>query len=167
MWELAAVAFLGTVLQSDVIVFSGFVAYNRRFGDRVGGRPSSYAFPVLTAGTAVLTLGMWICALVIGQSTEKFVWEVEKADLEKGSRGKTPATRNSGFHVFRLQRSFVVSDQSFPSFMLMAKDPKKEILTSCRNNDPVSAGNTSKSDMQLNSLWLNTLSLVGTVTGIR
>jgi hypothetical protein len=57
-WELVAAAASGIILQSGVLIFSGFVAYSSQFGDRVGGRPSAYAYPILFAGTVTLVLGM-------------------------------------------------------------------------------------------------------------
>jgi hypothetical protein len=193
--QLALVAFFGVLLQSGVLVFSGFVAYNPQFADRVGGLPSAYAFPVLAAGTGVLVLGMWICAIVIGQSTGEYVWDVdprregdpelalgsqesisgnsdsEDSDEEVSTRPSAGTAVKTDFRVFWLQKGFVVSDQSFDSFMLMAKGKKEKVLTSCRN-DPVSAQDHKQLDKKTKStdtsdpLWLNSLCLLGTVTGI-
>lgn len=144
-WELFAAAAAGIALQSGVLVFSGFVAYNPRFGNRVGGPPSAYAFPILVAGTVTLVLGMWISALVIGKSTEEFKWEVipkpHPGDIDSTEK-PLPASKREElpcppFRVFWLQKGIFVSDQSFDSFMLMAKGQKEIILTSCRDNDPV------------------------------
>ncbi|KAF7956241.1 hypothetical protein EAE96_005161 [Botrytis aclada] len=77
MFELALAAILGIVLQAGVIIFSGFVAYDYRLGAMVGGAPSAYAFPVLASGTVVLVLGMGICAVVIGKSTDEVAWELK------------------------------------------------------------------------------------------
>lgn len=177
-WELVATAATGILLQSGVLVFSAFVAYNARFGKRVGGPPSPYAYPVLLAGTVTLSLGMWISALVIGESTEEFAWEVmskhHTGDLdnpEKGLGTTTPEkTAKPTFRVFWLQKGIFVSDQSFDSFMLMAKGEKEIILTSCRNNDPISheeAQKTGKIEEPTTiSVSLNILCMIGTLASI-
>ncbi|KAF7885987.1 uncharacterized protein EAF02_004496 [Botrytis sinoallii] len=192
--ELFVAAVLGIILQAGVIIFSAFVAYDNRFGAAVGGRPSAYAFPTLASGTAVLVIGMGICASVIGESTHESVWELadgnvttqrvegnhqpkfkdSSEDVETGGANdshnyhkhlwrrvfgvffKIPMkdgerkTRSSfeghkpnakkgdsesrKFLVFWLQQRFVVSDQTFDSYMLMARMEKELIMTSCRGD---------------------------------
>ncbi|KAI9642631.1 hypothetical protein NHQ30_009436 [Ciborinia camelliae] len=184
--ELGIAAILGIILQSGVIIFSGFVAYDDRFGNMVGGSPSPYAFPVLTAGTVILTLGMWLCAFVIGQSTDEFVWEMipwSEKDIEKNAIKVTPEKIKTGFIVLWLQKKVVVSDQSFDSYILMAKD-KEAILTSRRRDNSALNGykpNTASEASTAQSLrssqsrpterssllpWLNILCLFGTFSGI-
>jgi hypothetical protein len=174
---LLATAAAGILLQSGVLVFSGFVAYNSRFGNRVGGPPSPYAYPVLLAGTITLAIGMWLSAIVIGESTEEFEWEVKSEpddDLdkpEKGTSTSNPGTvAETAFRVFWLQKGISDNDQSFDSFMLMAKGEKKTILTSCRNNDPNSheeAQNTGKKDESTDvSVSLNILCMISTFASI-
>ncbi|TGO36310.1 hypothetical protein BHYA_0129g00310 [Botrytis hyacinthi] len=163
--ELFVAAVLGIVLQAGVIVFSAFVAYDNRFGAAVGGRPSAYAFPTLASGTAVLVFGMGICALVIGESTDECVWELKadvnattqqaegnhqstfKESSEDGERktkfsfealkpnAKKGDSQSRKFLVFWLQKRFVVSDQTFDSYMLMARMEKELITTSCRSDN--------------------------------
>ncbi|QSZ36453.1 hypothetical protein DSL72_006332 [Monilinia vaccinii-corymbosi] len=157
--ELFVAAVLGIVLQISVIIFSAFVAYDNRFGAMVGGRPSAYAFPTLASGTAVLVFGMGICSLVIGESTDESVWEPKldensttikvkgnhqpnSDDVEKGDR------RRQEIRVFWLQKRFVVSDQTFDSYMLVAGMEKELIMTSCRSSDDSSDGNSSHSTSQ-------------------
>ncbi|TGO47174.1 hypothetical protein BOTNAR_0539g00010 [Botryotinia narcissicola] len=193
--ELFVAAVLGIILQAGVIVYSAFVAYDNRIGAAVGGRPSAYAFPTLASGTAVLVIGMGICASVIGESTDERVWELKadlngttqqaegnhqstfkesSEDLETGGanhshnyhkhlwrrvfgvlkkiimkegerktgsslEGQTPNAKNGDsnsrkFLVFWLQKRFVVSDQTFDSYMLMARMEKELIMTSCRSD---------------------------------
>ncbi|KAL2068429.1 hypothetical protein VTL71DRAFT_16527 [Oculimacula yallundae] len=189
-WELVATAAAGILLQSGVLVFSAFVAYHTRFGSRIGGPPSPYAFPVLLAGTITLALGMWISALVIGESTEEFEWEImfkdhaENADKsEKGHSAPNPKrtavvakpahsvkTKKATFRVFWLQQGIFVSDQSFDSFMLMARGKKEIILTSVRNNDPITpeeARKTGRTEGSTDtSLSLNILCIIGTFASI-
>ncbi|EPE33339.1 Ankyrin repeat-containing protein [Glarea lozoyensis ATCC 20868] len=178
-WELVATAAAGILLQSGVLVFSGFVAYNSRFGQRVGGPPSSYAYPVLLAGTITLAFGMWLSALVIGNSTEEFEWEIKPKsstddDLDKHKRGTSTPDSGSvvetSLRVFWLQKGIFVSDQSFDSFMLMAKGKKKTVLTSCRNNDPLShddAQETGKVEGSTDvSTSLNILCIISTFASI-
>ncbi|KAM0166911.1 hypothetical protein ACHAQE_001122 [Botrytis cinerea] len=204
--ELFAAAVLGFILQVGVIIFSAFVAYDTRFGAAVGGHPSTYAFPTLASGTAVLVFGMGVCALVIGESTDESVWElkadgivstlqgkqnhqselkVPSGDVEAGGANhshnshkhlwkriigvfaKTPMKEgerktkflseilksnakkcdsgNRKFRVFWLQQRFVVSDQTFDSYMLMARMEKELIMTSCRSDNRSLGTNYSRS----------------------
>ncbi|KAF7893765.1 hypothetical protein EAF00_007279 [Botryotinia globosa] len=194
--ELFVAAVLGIILQAGVIIFSAFVAYDNRFGAAVGGRPSAYAFPTLASGTAVLVIGMGICALVIGESTDECVWEIKadgnvttqqvegshqpkfrapSEDVETGGVNESyehhehlwtrilgkltriplragermpklsfeaikPNAKKSDSEsrkslIFWLQKRFVVSDQTFDSYMLMAGIEKELIMTSCRSDN--------------------------------
>ncbi|KAF7914824.1 hypothetical protein EAE99_010525 [Botrytis elliptica] len=184
--ELFVAAVLGIILQAGVIIFSAFVAYDNRFGAAVGGRPSAYAFPTLASGTAVLVIGMGICASVIGESTDdnattqqvegnrQSIFQESSEDVETGGannshnyhkhlwrrvlggffkilmkdgerntkssfeahkpNAKKGDSQSRKFLVFWLQQRFVVSDQTFDSYMLMARMEKELIMTSCRSD---------------------------------
>lgn len=69
--ELALYAFLGIVLQVGVVVFSGFVAYDPRLNAKLGGPNVSVGFPLQAVGTIFLSLSMFLCSLIIDQSTKE------------------------------------------------------------------------------------------------
>ncbi|KAI9736241.1 MAG: hypothetical protein M1834_001127 [Cirrosporium novae-zelandiae] len=88
--ELVIIALLGILLQSGVVVFSAFTAYNPRLSTNLGGPVKPYAFPLLAVGTVVLVLGMAICSIVIEQSTEEYTWTVQNAEkVNKVSNSRT------------------------------------------------------------------------------
>ncbi|RAL59452.1 hypothetical protein DID88_006825 [Monilinia fructigena] len=182
------------ILQVGVIIFSAFVAYNSRFGDIVGGRPSAYAFPILASGTAVLVFGMGICALVIGESTNEDIWKLkehkdhttEDAQGNHESASHIPKDVEAG-GAQGILRSTNLYRNDF------LKEGKEFVLTSCRSKDPVSGDSSdsiprtrldkfpqqesrsssftpplSKSPQSDKSAlsWLSTLCIIGTSTGV-
>ncbi|KAF5868333.1 putative ankyrin repeat protein [Botrytis fragariae] len=212
MFELALAAILGIVLQAGVIIFSGFVAYDNRLGAMVGGAPSAYAFPILASGTIILVLGMGICAVVIGKSTDEVAWELKpeekgketvnsglascaktttlgtgdqeptfKAPKDSDPESLTPkrhqkscwelilkacghysgkektklnpkAKENNKILVFWLQKHFVVSDQTFESYLLMSGTEQDIILTSSRSNNPSNRKHLSSTSQETSNI---------------
>ncbi|KAF7939345.1 uncharacterized protein EAE97_007425 [Botrytis byssoidea] len=179
--ELFVAAVLGIILQAGVIVFSAVVAYDNRFGAAVGGRPSAYAFPTLASGTAVLVIGMGICASVIGESTDECVWEL-KADLNattqqaegnhqsiydrhslgaesphpiiEDSSNKTEASQTPSL---RIQLSNTVSNRS-------ARSSHSRLMTCKAQKPPIPSKQIPP--YESTSKWINTLCIIGTSTGI-
>ena len=124
-YELAFATVFGVVLQAGVLVFSAFTTYYPGFNSRFkkGGNPiMSYAYPAMAAGTIILVLGMMLCSYVIGHSTEEKRWMAAKL----GHKAEPKS------HVLWLQRKRDVSDHSFDSFVLFAKEDCHYILTSRR-----------------------------------
>ncbi|KAF2793896.1 ankyrin, partial [Melanomma pulvis-pyrius CBS 109.77] len=128
--DLVFAAIIGCILQFGVLVFSAFVTYHeglsRRIPDAVEKR-TNYGYPSLAAGTALLTIGMFIASSVIEQSTVEEKW---RAPNPKGSPGTNSI---SDLQVLWLQKQHVVGDQSFDSYVLQAQEQCKEILTSRRS----------------------------------
>ncbi|QSZ36179.1 hypothetical protein DSL72_007304 [Monilinia vaccinii-corymbosi] len=265
-YDLVFAATTGVLLQVGVLIFSGFVAYNGQFGQKFGGSPQAYAFPILATGTAILVLSMGLCAFVIGGSTDEFTWqlkthkesqlgrnkytEVHKADKSSSTKTKNGSpigndkdhghkshllcyqhftatwlsswtnwvknrkvpeaqsvdqsrdieaaraeatssaigaqhissdqTQDDALHtdnqkagneffVFWLQKRFIVSDQSFSSFLLMAKEKKQVILTSCRTSDPMPTTDPAEAQQDIDEAslsWLNYICMFATTIGI-
>jgi hypothetical protein len=184
IWELAAAAVLGILLQSGVVVFSGLTAYNSRLSARVGGRVGAYAFPLLAVGTGILVLGMWLCSFVIGQSTDEYAWrQVSREASSQTPVEETPSPKDATteslepkkIRIFWLQMKHSVSDQSFDSYMIMAQGTREMILTSRRRNggsalieDDASNSDTRCKRMPhtLRMFGLSSLALLGTLTGL-
>jgi ankyrin repeat protein len=79
------VAFGGLILQGTVLVFAATVTYYLKWGKN-GGRPESYACPLVIIGTLLVCGGMFFCAFLVGQSTEEEVWCWKgKKDNDKSS----------------------------------------------------------------------------------
>ncbi|OCK90227.1 uncharacterized protein K441DRAFT_243130 [Cenococcum geophilum 1.58] len=128
--DLVFAAISGTILQLGVLVFSGFATYSSSIRSHVldGQDRSGYGYPLLAIGTVLLTIGMIIAAYVIEQSTVEKKWRV-KTNLDNPPEEDT----DSDIHVLWLQKQHVVGDQSFDSFVLQAKEHRKEIFTSRRS----------------------------------
>ena len=128
--DLVFAAIIGCVLQLGVLVFSAFVTYHGGLGRKipdVAEKRTNYGYPSLAAGTALLTIGMFIASWVIEQSTVEEKW---RAPNPKDSPGADPI---SDLQVLWLQKQHVVGDQSFDSYVLQAQEQCKEILTSRRS----------------------------------
>jgi hypothetical protein len=75
--DLCFAAVFGILLQSGVLVFSGFSVYhptwNLRF-TKDGSLVLGYAYPVMSIGTVLLTAGLVICSAVVERSTTETKW---------------------------------------------------------------------------------------------
>ena len=101
---------IGIVLQSGVLVFSGFSVYHPQFSWRFlkDGKPvRPYAYPVMACGTILLTLGLMICSAIVEYSTQ------EKEFIAKREDVTDPVECKLHGQILWLQRSHVVSDQVF------------------------------------------------------
>ncbi|RPA82272.1 hypothetical protein BJ508DRAFT_208215, partial [Ascobolus immersus RN42] len=125
-WELRGFALVGVILQAGGLAFSGTMAYHpdMRIKLQKEGHPvDSYAYPLATAGTLVLILGMWICSFVIERSTEEESWIVKNPN-RKNRHSRIP------FRVAWIQQGGAVTDQQFGSYAIFGKDKRESILTS-------------------------------------
>ncbi|KAK6603745.1 ankyrin repeat protein [Botrytis cinerea] len=84
-----------------------------------------------------------------GERKTKFLSEILKSNAKKCD------SENRKFRVFWLQQRFVVSDQTFDSYMLMARMEKELIMTSCRSDNRSLGTNYSRSTTEdsLNKTW--------------
>jgi len=147
--ELYTAAVWGIVLQFGMLVFCGFSVYHPKFNQRFpkNGRPvQAYAFPIMALGTIILMIGMLICSAVVEQSTvekEYVLARPEEQQDQSQPAGSDPPDhpddsadeQSRKFRVLWLQKSHVVSDQSFDSFAMFAKydaGPRNWIRTSRR-----------------------------------
>ncbi|EED12369.1 ankyrin repeat-containing protein, putative [Talaromyces stipitatus ATCC 10500] len=99
-FHLAAI--FGVVLQLSVIIYAALtVFYWPQSFLKNGGRVDSYAFPMFVLGTALLTQGMFLCAVLVERHSEKHIFT-----LPEESR------------VYWIQPgNQTVGDQKFPSFV--------------------------------------------------
>ena len=111
-------ALLSTTLQLSVIIISGLTVYNQALSTRIGASSSTYGFPLFSAGTILLVVGMLVCSYTIEQSTIERSW----------SRKENYA---GGLGIIWLQRKQSVNDQSFDPFLIVG-GLKNYIITSTR-----------------------------------
>lgn len=114
--ELRIIAVMGILLQLGVLVYDGIIAYYPGFKQKKGSNEMArYAFPITSAGTLILVLGMLICAYIIERSTTEESYKVKDADI----------------YMLWLQKAGAVNDQMFESYVLLARD-KRDIVTTSR-----------------------------------
>ncbi|KAM0510951.1 hypothetical protein ACHAPE_010382 [Trichoderma viride] len=111
---LYIVAALGFILQSGVIVFAGIGPWLLDWNAQKLSSEASqdYAPGIFIAGTVTLCLGVWSCAVLVGQTTDERSYE----------RGDDPS------RIYWLQPGRqVVGDQTFHSFIY--SDERKPLNT--------------------------------------
>ncbi|RPA72062.1 ankyrin [Ascobolus immersus RN42] len=122
--ELLFSAILGIVLQLGVVIFTGVFTYGWSFNsravsmERLGMVVPQYAFPSFACGTALIAVGMFLCAHIVDARTDDRVWVLsDHSDLQSAQ-------------IIWLQKARVVSDQEFGSYMIRAPDDRSELHTS-------------------------------------
>ncbi|OKL56722.1 hypothetical protein UA08_08034 [Talaromyces atroroseus] len=116
-------ALFGTILQLDnegVIIYAALTVFKwPEFFLKDGARANSYAFPMFAIGTAILTLGMFFCALLLERFSKK-----RFLTLPKESRVYWIQPGNQG-----------VGDQKLPSFVGQT-DKGAHFTRSVRHHSP-------------------------------
>jgi hypothetical protein len=119
--DLYLVACCGILLQSGVLLFSGFAVYYEGFNSRFrknGSPVATYAYPMMAVGTITLIIGVTICAAIIELSTTEQEW-----NFKNGGKAR----------LVWLQRSNVVSNQNFDPVAIFARKQFSKILVSRRS----------------------------------
>lgn len=116
--ELVFAAISGAFLQLGVLVYAGLITYYPSLKFTKDDKPvASYAYPCTAAGTLLLVFGIALCAHVVESST----------------REKTFGAKNKGrIRTVWLQQQKIVSDQTFKSCIIYAKDDQALIKSSRR-----------------------------------
>lgn len=107
----------GLILQAGVLIFAVIVTYYLEW-EKDNNRPGSYACPLVIIGTLLLCSGMFLCAFLVGQSTDEKVWhrKVSNSNSDKSS-------------LFWVQPGGqVIGDQTFDAFCHSDCDDRKDCL---------------------------------------
>ncbi|KAH6954804.1 hypothetical protein DER45DRAFT_316028 [Fusarium avenaceum] len=80
-WWFKAVAILGIVMQSGVLAFAACATYIFRW-EKDGKQPSEYACPMAITGTVLVCFGVFLSAVVVGEST----WETTYSRNENAQK---------------------------------------------------------------------------------
>ena len=123
--ELWWSAIAGIIIQNAVLLLAGLMSYHDTSIRVLGNAGSPYTFPILLAGTYAVTLGSFLCTLVIEQSSVETIY-TRKPEFRKSGKGLTDV------RILWLQGSENVSDQNFESYAVIAKDQRNGIMTSSR-----------------------------------
>jgi len=159
--DLFFVAAIGTVLQTGVLVFSAYTAYNTSLMNKVGGRPAAYAFPLLASGTILLVIGMIICSVVIESSTVEGVWE--RISPEKGHVTTAPesAERPDTITSESAKEPIMIASESTKGPDIIVSEPataKKNVKDKLRAFLPWSKEDTKE---MMRVFWLQRKHVVG------
>lgn len=136
--ELRIAAAFGVLIQTIVLLFSGFATYHPKMAyKKEGEQVEQYAFPLAAAGTIMVAIGMFICSSIVESSTVEKEWRF-LSDWERrqwandnfGEEADGPGPRNTKLRVIWLQQEGGVNDQSFDSYVLFGKGAQDAILTS-------------------------------------
>ncbi|KAH7119275.1 hypothetical protein EDB81DRAFT_667373, partial [Dactylonectria macrodidyma] len=127
-----AVAMVGVALQVGVLVFAVVVTYYLQW-EKGGSRPESYACPLTITGWTLLVCGgIFLCAFLVGQSTNEQVFR-----RNRGDRDKQPTRENRSSHssIYWVQPGGqVLGDQVFDPFCYSDHDePLQQYITSWKN----------------------------------
>lgn len=98
------VVVIAVILQLGLVAIAGVTAYHAKTGSAVGNEFGSYGFPCYAAGSFCLSLGMGICAFVIGQSTEEWTWTRKSKDEKDDPKSLC---------LFWVQKAQSVNNQTF------------------------------------------------------
>lgn len=145
-WLFRAVAVVGFILQAGLIVLAGVGAWRLGWTKIQAGSPSSknYAPIMYIIGTFLMSIGMWGCATVIGQTTD----EVQYRRLPT-----EPKTR--GTRLFWLQPGpQFIGDQCFDPFAYTDKE-----------KTPLMVWTSSTKNYNAGFGFLSTLAVAATLIG--
>ncbi|RFU77696.1 ankyrin repeat-containing domain-containing, partial [Trichoderma arundinaceum] len=131
-----AVAMAGMILQVSVLVFAVVVTYYLRW-EKGGNRPESYACPLTIVGTLIECGGIFLCAYLVGQSTNERVFHRKRDDRAKQSTGGKKSAHSSIFWV--QPGGQVLGDQVFDPFCCSDSDePLQQYIISWKNHSKTS-----------------------------
>ncbi|KAF5005980.1 hypothetical protein FDECE_7606 [Fusarium decemcellulare] len=119
-----AVATMGLILQAGVLGFAIAVTYVLQW-DKDGSQPESYACPVVIVGTIMVCSGSFLCAFLVGHSTNERLFR----------RNKICDNRSLSSSLYWLQPGGqTLGDQMFDPFCYSDHDtPLDEYITSSKN----------------------------------
>ncbi|KAH6886409.1 hypothetical protein B0T10DRAFT_371957, partial [Thelonectria olida] len=132
-----AVAIVGMVLQVGVLVFAGVVTYYLKW-EKGGSRPESYACPLTIAGTLLMCGGIFLCAFLVGQSTNERIFYRKRNGI--GEQPAAAANRPTYSSIYWVQPGGqVLGDQIFDPFCCSDHDePLQQYITSWKNRSKAS-----------------------------
>ncbi len=119
-------AILGLTLQAGVLVFAVVVSYILKW-EKEGEEPKRYACPLMIVGTILVCSGIYLCAFLVGQSTEEKIFS-RNSTIGDGRRSALYWVQPGGQ---------VIGDQTFDSFCYGdAEKPLQKYTTSWKRLSP-------------------------------
>lgn len=131
---LVACAFIVTVLQAIVLVWSGILAYSS-FAHRhkLSGLKTSIGFPLQAIGTVLLTLSLILCAGIINTGSCERHW-LREGESQMETLGKDQSSKEKPFNRRDMQLYWIQKQHraSFNPYILYAEELDDEIHESHR-----------------------------------
>ena len=133
-WFAAIVALFGLVCQVGVLTLAGYGAWRLDWNlhaDNTNSSSRDYAPRMFLAGTILLSLGMWSCAAIIGQSTQEICFS------------RVEGTEGMSSRLIWLQPGQqLIGDQYFDSYLYMENknEPLERWVSSKSRDDLTSKG---------------------------
>ena len=135
-------AIVGVLLQASVMVFAFLATYTFRW-EKEDALPPAWAFPLMSAGTVFLAVGMFSCASLVDRSTQERVFRKDKAGSKGGShkggherRSDEDNPDKKGPAIYVVQPgNQTVGDLTFDSFSFTdSAHPLRKYITSWKVN---------------------------------
>ncbi|KAL7942901.1 ankyrin repeat-containing domain protein [Trichoderma barbatum] len=119
-----AVAIIGMLLQTGVLVFAVVVTYYLRW-EKEDSQPESYACPLTITGTIFLCGGIFLCAHLVGQSTNEQMFDRDQ--------------QSTGENLYWVQPGGqVLGDQVFDAFCCSDNGKLQQYITSWKSQSKAS-----------------------------
>ncbi|KAM0365745.1 hypothetical protein ACHAPK_009266 [Fusarium culmorum] len=149
-WQMWACAAVGIIIQSGVLIFSGFLTeYKKMRFEKDDSPVEKYAMPMSVVGTLVLNLGILVCAHAVDESSKETVHEVSDS--------------SAAVAMVWLQKKTKVSEQDFDSAAIYPTMKRSRAYTSERTIDN---DGSQKAEVQDNGWWLKFMSTTGTAISL-
>lgn len=129
---LVACAFIATVLQAIVLVWSGILAYSSfTHRHKLSGLKPLIGFPLQATGTVLLTLSLVLCAGIINNGSCERHW-LREGESQMGTLGKDQSSKEKPFNrrdmqLYWIQKQHRAGDNSFNPYILNAEELDDEI----------------------------------------
>ncbi|MBE3043776.1 hypothetical protein IMZ48_14625, partial [Candidatus Bathyarchaeota archaeon] len=144
-------AIVGVLLQASVVAFGFLATYTFRW-KKEDAFPPAWAFPMMSAGTVLLGVGMFSCASLVEKSTEERVFRkytrvpgdhptqespTQESSTDESLTRESPAENGPTIYVVQPGNQ-TVGDQTFDSFLFTDSSyPLRKYITSWKvHRDP-------------------------------
>lgn len=134
-WVYVLASGLGIITQAFIVVFGSLATYLWRW-QKDGVSPPTWAFPLMTGGTVILSCGMFSCAFLIDRSTAERVFRKGRKDHDYGKpTDDTGKTCPSTIYIVQPGNQSI-GDQNYDAFAFSdASKPLTEYTTSSKRKD--------------------------------
>ncbi|TQV91901.1 ankyrin repeat protein [Cordyceps javanica] len=149
-YEIILVAVFGVLVQVAVLIYCGFATRSSSLRSNLlkDGKPvKNYAFPLTVSGTIVLTIGVFICGIVVERSTNESYYK---------------PNHDYDAYVVWLQKDSKISDQEFKPCAIYPTS-RRTVITTSRRSTGVQNSDSAQQPGQGHASAITTLKLFTTI----